>query len=433
MFESKKTTQTEMPDTELLQKKVSRESPAAKDAEVLKEKKVSSEEGEVRALELRGEQSIEPKNLSVAVSAEELEEIKGLTGVKEKLDKINGKARKLLEEMKAKIKMVAVIGMSATALAGAGEFEAVGAETPDSATKIASLEKNHAPTENSGAENQKKYDENIDELRDATFTGKNEKFELVFRNKGKIEFLKSEGKSNFGTIPLDKVAEQLKAGAEKIEIIHTHPLAAYPGYSEARIAKIKKGEVDARPMPPSNTDFVSLINELNQFKNSNKRIMNKVIDPTGEWEFTLDEKNGFIDRYSEFMSYMENSSEDDFKRKELGLSDDEIKSLQSKGDEIENTHPENRMLVLQNDPETKKIADKINERFLTKENELFSKQEQAEFDEIFGNEPTSLAVKISKFSLIESKEDVKKMIDEYIERAKKLGINVTYKQFDDKK
>ena len=161
--------------------------------------------------------------------------------------------------------------------------------------------------------------------------------------------------------------------------------------------------------------------------------MNKVIDPTGEWEFTLDEKNGFIDRYSEFMSYMENSSEDDFKRKELGLSDDEIKSLQSKGDEIENTHPENRMLVLQNDPETKKIADKINERFLTKENELFSKQEQAEFDEIFGNEPTSLAVKISKFSLIESKEDVKKMIDEYIERAKKLGINVTYKQFDDKK
>lgn len=92
--------------------------------ELIKEEKEKNRifDSEVKNLEIEQQEKIDNLNKTIGLSEDKLEEIKQSFGLKEKLENITEKARNLAEEMKAKLKMAVVIGMSATALAGAGEF-----------------------------------------------------------------------------------------------------------------------------------------------------------------------------------------------------------------------------------------------------------------------------------------------------------------------
>lgn len=390
------------------------------DLEFLVDSKISDINAEVNQLETSGKERLREANESVGSSTEKFESIKKSSGVEEKLNAITEKVRKLEEDVKAKMKMAVIIGMATLAISEAGEFAKPVEAFGNNQIIVEKLEKNEEID----------YEKKMSELRDSIYKDNKEKFVIVFRENGKPRFLEGDGRRNFASIPFDKMEEAVKKGLGKIEIIHTHPLAAYQ-YSSKQVEKIKTGNAQPRPMPPSNADFGGWIQELNRFKSDNIRIENKIIDPTGEWKITVDNTNSFIKKYQELVEYANKMTDSDFLKNEFGLSAEEIQSLEKK-EYLNDIHPENRIHYLKADPDAKEIAEKLEKEMTDKVKELFTEQELKDFGEVFVQSQLSIAGKISKFTENTERSDTKPMIEEYIKKAKKLGVNVSYKPFENK-
>lgn len=93
-----------------------------KNLEYFADSKISAINAEINRFDKSGRDSLQKTNESVGLSLEKFENIRKNSGVEGKLSAVTGKAKKLADVAKGKLKMAAVIGMSAIALAGAGEF-----------------------------------------------------------------------------------------------------------------------------------------------------------------------------------------------------------------------------------------------------------------------------------------------------------------------
>ncbi|MEI6587869.1 MAG: hypothetical protein WCO05_02880 [Candidatus Moraniibacteriota bacterium] len=108
---------------------------------------------------------------------------------------------------------------------------------------------------------------------------------------GKIIFAKEQNKRT-GSIDFEVMMGALKDGG-MVESVHTHPV---------EIGKTYGVNYDAQKnsFPPSMTDMLSLLSGLEYFKQQGKekeyleKVKNYAIDPTGRWNFGIDNPNNAI-------------------------------------------------------------------------------------------------------------------------------------------
>lgn len=268
------------------------------------------------------------------------------------------------------------------------------------------------------------YRKKISKLERSAFEDDFEKVLITSENSdGQMEFAengKDEERRNFSTISFSKIENFIKNGAKKVEITHTHPWAALPGYLINE--KIRNGK--PVPMPPSVSDLTGSIVMSGYFEESNKLIENKIIDPTGEWTYSIkDESNYFVKKYLEFFN--ECASPDFF---EKNLTEEE-KEKTPKYADFKNIHPELRRLY-------------VPKRFLEKmENKFIQQFPEKNLLNSFGEDKSmylksyikifELNSKIGTYDENRTKKETEALIEEYTKECKKIGFEVSYKPFND--
>lgn len=261
------------------------------------------------------------------------------------------------------------------------------------------------------------YNKEISKLKNSAIENNHEEVLITAQKNGTFEFVEGkedEERSNFSFIPFNKIDEFIKNGAKKIEIIHTHPWSALPGYFYDK--KIRDGK--PIPMPPSVTDLTSLILELHHFKEKDKLIENKAIDPTGEWTFKIsDENNYFIEKYVDLLEKVKNP---DF------FTAEEKAEYSKNTDLMKNVHPEEQQYYLSH------VRDKMEKEFIKyfpEKKEDSPGEDKSVYLENF-IEVSKLCQEINTYDEDRSKEETKALIEKYMGKCKEIGIDVSYKPFE---
>lgn len=123
---------------EILDEEKELEIKTPEDLSRLVEERIADAELIANGLDSSGKNRLKEIENSIKISEGELDD----SNVKAGMEKINSRAKGLLETLKAKLKMAAVVGMATMAFSGAGDFEkAKGGEENNSETKIESLKK----------------------------------------------------------------------------------------------------------------------------------------------------------------------------------------------------------------------------------------------------------------------------------------------------
>ena len=270
------------------------------------------------------------------------------------------------------------------------------------------------------------YADKMREIRELAINDDNEHVFIIIKKNGRYEFSeKTEGDEGSAIIGLFQINEYFRDGAEGIEINHTHP--ARLAYTQEEIAEIKTGKTKHNPMPPSILDIVSLAKEKDIFQENFSRVSNKVIEPFGIWEYSLDSNGShFDDIMDEF------SSEFDTKEiiRETNLTEEERNFMNIAGEDefFKALHPSMRLFILINILEKNQhevIAEKIARTFIEKEAVLKERypQSYSDFKRIIDDE---LEVDLeSAFRTEKTKKDVKKKMELY----KENGVILNYKPF----
>lgn len=374
------------------------------------QKKIKNAEEELKDLS-EFEERIKACNRTVNLPPDKVEKIKKTFDVVEKLKTISKETGSLLAAL------IIAMGSVDANITRANDGSKVKGES-----RIEEVVEN----KDKEKENAESYNKKIAELKESVYKDNHEKFTIVSINNGNLEFAESAEEKNFGNVDFEKIETAIKNGSEKIEIIHTHPLEGYPNYSQKEIEEIREGKSEPSPHPPSVTDLASLMQELNYFKTDNKRIENKIIDPTGEWIFKIgDENNYFIKKYSAFLEKYTNPEV-----YKTTLNETEKNDFQKKGSLIDITHPEYRVMYFP-DKIKKMMLDDFRKDFPDKEwFDLFGEDKSA-YAKNFA-ETKDLALETSQYDANRTEEEEDTLIKKYIEKCKKIGIDVSYKPFKDK-
>lgn len=364
-----------------------------------------------------GEEGIKNSNDSVDLLPEKVREVEEKTGIRGKLADL---AKKFAENGKKKM-IIAALGMSV--LASPGDFkEAAAAEKYEESEKMESVldKKEFKETD---------YNKKIEELRESVWKDEKERSLVVYKIDSKTESFEVEDCNiNFCYVPLDKLKEAIRKGSKEVKSIHTHPLEAYPIFKDEK-EKIRKGEMKAIPMPPSQTDLTGLIQEFNFLKSNNldlDSVENKIIDPTGEWTYKIGDQNNYF--VNQLGTILEKYLNPEFLEKTL--SEEEKKEIRKKGDLINDTHPEFRAIYIP-DRIQSMLLEELNKEFPNKKMLGFLGENKRDYLENFSR-IDKLIVEIGNYDKSRTKEKMEMLIKEYIERCKRIGISVSYKPFEEK-
>lgn len=388
----------------------------------------------------------------IEAAAKEFENIKSKYGPDpeitakygEKIESLATSSRKIVTGALKKIRKIAIGYSMLVATAGSAEgntsFENK-AENPQTGARIEESQreiKQQTELEKAGIElvdrakggsmEAKAYKDGMDDLEESVFFDDHERYAVCLDSEKKEKVLMGVGNKDFINVSYDSmgITEALKDKTKKIEIVHSHPISGHEHYQylegmpkDHRLRRaFKEGRLDRPLLPPSPTDFIGLIKNLNNFGEDSDRIENRVVDPSGEWTLRIDKDSSFVRGYSEYLKYASQYSNPDFLRREVGLSDDQVRILKKKN--IYGVHPEKWMKNLKSDPETSEIASKIEEKLNSRYSELLNSEDLDNFERIF-------SLKIYNYKREDGNGDeTKRLIEEYIETAKKIGINIEY-------
>lgn len=402
--------------------------------ELIKEEKEKIESFNSKVLNIETEQQERIGNLNktIGLSEDKLDEIKQDFSLKEKLENIKEKAKNLSGELKEKLKIVTAVGTMLIALSSGVEVSAWEAGKGEPRT-ILELQTSSAISKERSRENierkeKDRYDSLIYRLNKQALTDKKESSVIIYEENGEMIIKETVGNKAYVFFEVDEIEKGIK-GTKDVQIIHTHPLEAchsaqiFSICSGENIEKVRNGEIEPNPMPPSMTDIISAINLSREFGD---KIKNKVVDTTGIWEFSIDKDNDFIKRMSEYQKEMINIA-DNFSEKKL--NEDERKILQDTMEKTGTADINYLIVELKKDQKTSALGDKMMD-FLDKRIDKFVKiiprEEIEDFISI-----NSLGLDIISFN--EDNKDKKGLIDKYIKINKKRGINVSYKPLGKKK
>lgn len=322
------------------------------DSEIL----LSQMQGELATFENQASIEWNDINNTIGLESEEVEMIAEEIGVKEKLELIVKRAREVLGKAKEKMKQATVIGMSALSLFGAGEVFAGQEETIEIDSDKDKIESVIGKDE---------YDKKINEIRKSLLDDQYERVYLVMKKGDRFSFVDAAyaNGNRSVTINLKKAKECFAADeCESVEFVHTHPLAASYGISKSEVDKIKSGENKPAQMPPSATDIQSLIVMDDFFGENAGLVKNKIIDPTGDWEYRLAGNSDFIELLKDGRKCFKSFSADNIKHM-LDLSDEENSTLEkavvNSGDALFNEHPGNIVEVIFSALDKEKDGDSV--------------------------------------------------------------------------
>ena len=252
---------------------------------------------------------------SIGLDKSVVEKILQEEGLSEKFEDISKRAKDVLERAKKKLKEIATFGMATLALSCAPETKEININNTSPGQSIE--ESIHQKPERiedivdvavESVEKEKSYEKTIAEMRRLSIEKRNEKHFVIIETETGYEVLdKTIGNETSVEISVDHLFNKLNDSSAKGEVIfaHTHP--AHHAYEESEIDQMKlaieKGEefsedLSHKAIPPSLTDIFSSMDIARKIKERNfsKIIREKVIEPFGVWEYSVDtEKNEFGD------------------------------------------------------------------------------------------------------------------------------------------
>ncbi len=231
----------------------------------------------------------------------------------------------------------------------------------------------------------------------------------------------NEGKARNAFIDYEDLYDFMEAhSARHAYIAHTHPKETYIdplkklSYSQERIDGILSAH-ELPPEPPSMMDFSAQYGIQNHFKPKGMDLRGKVIDPEGNWVFTVADNNHLFERLQEVGSVMQQSLVKNLTKGEWNT----IRKVMETG----TVDPRELSSYLQSLPkeedrlgEKKKLGQKLDN--LEKEVMQGFNQEMDVYEKV---EKLALAVMTSPLG-----PEREKAIADYVGYCSRNGINVSY-------
>lgn len=270
----------------------------------------------------------------------------------------------------------------------------------------------------------------IENLKDSLMTDAHERLVIVYGKNGTYETVEIGTQGNFAKFSLNQIEDQLKKGAQSVEILHTHNLENYPYYSIVEKRNIREGTQLANPMPPSATDISALVKEMNYFGKDAAKIKNKIIDPTGEWDISLDLEHPFVRGMVRLYNKLDalEASDPIAAAASLGLSAEQVGILQKHAEKLQGMHPEQGAAYLLTNSETREIGVKMKSWTDDMAKESVTADGYARFSVLFDStSDQSLAMKLQKYDGENGTMGREHMLRTLIKEAKEFGVQLTYR------
>lgn len=258
----------------------------------------------------------------------------------------------------------------------------------------------------------------MDELRKAALTEPNERFVVFMESNGQdIPVIETKGGSTFASVDRQTVVDKLiESKSLKVEFSHTHPLAYAHTLKKADTyaAEKKDGTVAGYVIPPSMEDIRNLIIAADYFKEMGVEVKSSVIEPGGKWEFTADLNNEFVKAMARFNNEAMDSAW-------KSLSKEDIAILGKEAANFKGIDPRLYIDKLSGSSESKAALEKILNIWQSKGEEFLLKFQD--------NDLNNLVLMQDQITAETDIGKKKKMIEQYIESARKKGINMRYEPF----
>ena len=225
------------------------------------------------------------------------------------------------------------------------------------------------------------------------------------------------GEKESGFIKFEDIQHFVDENEKSPVVAHTHPIAVFDnaGYTSEELNKMRMKRDSLAPMPPSITDIMGSISTVEHFKDQNIEIRNRVYDPTGMWEYTLQQDNSAIELIKKFQHDLS-------ERIEASLTDIDEKIM--KEYKINKAHPAKRIAILKANSVTQAIGEKLEQTANKFIDELAedTKETLSKFGKL---EYLCLDIAGAK-RLGYDQEQLQEFIRRYIETAAGIGIQVSY-------
>lgn len=224
----------------------------------------------------------------------------------------------------------------------------------------------------------------------------------------------SEGE--WGEVSFADIQELVDSGERSPIFGHTHPLSVYTnvGYSEARLDELRASGEAPGPMAPSFTDIIGLAAAEEHFDDA-ITLRGRAYDPTGVWEYSVDEDHEAIRELKNFREGLE-------KRFAKALNDQEREFVRVSG--VGGLHPAKRIVALSLMPGGERIAEKF-EKTLERYAESLSKTTLTVLAQSTNVEHLSTQLAAARLKNA-SPEEIQRLVQNYISTAASLGVSVTY-------
>lgn len=227
------------------------------------------------------------------------------------------------------------------------------------------------------------------------------------------------GEKESGFIKFEDIQNIIDKGEKSPIVGHTHPISVYNnvGYTDAELEQMKGENGLPAPMPSSLTDIMGSVDAMEHFDNQNVTIRDRVYDPTGVWEYKIDGNNLAVKLFLEFRQNFN-------KTIEASMTSVDEQVMEKSGLDLDRVHPLKRISVLKSNKDTRSLGEKL----------------EKAGDEYFDNLSEETQKILEKFAELEvscgdlarskkiglNQEEIRSLIDKYIEDSLAVGIQVTY-------
>ena len=227
----------------------------------------------------------------------------------------------------------------------------------------------------------------------------------------------SGGEKESGFTKFEDIQRFIDEGEDAPVVAHTHPISVFDnaGYTTEVLNEMRARGDSLVSMPPSITDVIGSVSAAEHFKDQEIEIRNRVYDPSGMWEYTLQQDNSAIKLFKKFQHDLN-------ERIETSLTDADKQIMKKFG--IDKIHPAKRIAVLKTNPDTLAIGEKLEQTG----NQFWEELTEDTMETLgkFG-ELEYLCLDIAGAQRAgRNREQTSELIKKYMETAASIGIQVSY-------
>lgn len=225
------------------------------------------------------------------------------------------------------------------------------------------------------------------------------------------------GEKESGFTKFEDIQRFVDEGEKDPVVAHTHPISVFDnaGYTTKELNEMRARGDSLVSMPPSITDIMGSVSSAEHFKDQDIEIRNRVYDPTGMWEYTLQQDNSAIELFKKFQHDLN-------ERIEASLTDTDKQIMNKLG--VNKIHPAKRIAVLKTNQDTLAIGEKL-EQTANQFMEELSEDTMETLSKFGELEYLCLNIAGAKKSGHNQKQ-TRELIKNYTETASSVGIQISY-------